>query len=102
MGATSAEHGLVFGCIWPKEDYPWISLWCCSRDGVPKARGIEFGTTGLHQPFPILSRHPRLFDLPTFEFIDAGEKRTRSYACFMMQVPNDFAGVKELNLTDGS
>lgn len=96
--ATNPAEGLLLGYVWPTSDYPWISLWCCSRDGIPMARGLEFGTTGLHQPFPILSQHPRLLDLPTFAFIDAGASQKRSYACFQLKVPVGFQGVRDLSL----
>jgi hypothetical protein len=45
--------GQVFGYCWKRADYPWISLWCCEREGGYLSRGIEFGTTGLHKPFPV-------------------------------------------------
>lgn len=96
--ATSPAAGLLLGYVWPAADYPWISLWCCSRGGRACARGLEFGTTGLHQPFPILSRHPRIFDLPTSQYIDAGETQTRSYGLFLARVPADFRGVASLAL----
>lgn len=98
--ATSGMHGLVLGYVWPTSHYPWISLWCSSgHDGAPRARGLEFGTTGLHQPPPILARHPRLFGLPTFEYIDTGETHTRSYASFLLRVPPDFLGVGDLTVS---
>ena len=79
-------------------DYPWISLWCCEREGGYMSRGIEFGTTGLHKPFPMLVRHPMLFDLPTFVSIDAQEKQTRAYAVFILEAPKDFKGVGTLTM----
>jgi len=99
--ATSSKQGLLLGYVWPSVDYPWISLWCCSRDGSPCARGLEFGTTGLHQPFPILAQHPKLLGLPTFAHIDAGESQIRSYAAFLLRVPSDFSGVQTLSLSNG-
>lgn len=99
--ASNPEEGLLLGYLWPASDYPWISLWCCSRGGVPAARGLEFGTTGLHQPFPIISRHPRLLDLPTFACIDAGESQKRRYACFLLKVPDGFQGVQDVSLDGG-
>jgi len=99
--ASNPTEGLLIGYLWPAADYPWISLWCCSRGGIPVARGLEFGTSGLHQPFPVLSQHPRLFDLPTFAFIDAGESQKRSYACFLLKVPVGFQGVRDLSLDGG-
>jgi len=99
--ATNPRLGLVLGYIWKKCHYPWISLWCCSRDGKPCARGLEFGTTGLHQPFPILARHPVLLDLPTSVYIDVGETCTRNYACFLLKVPQGFKGVHTIELEGG-
>lgn len=94
--AYTADQKLLLGYVWPRADYPWVSLWCSSAGEEPKARGLEFGTTGLHQPFPVLSQHPRIFDLPTFEYLDAGESRQRSFACFLLSISEDFAGVESL------
>eukprot|EP00927_Polykrikos_kofoidii_P030907 TRINITY_DN26586_c0_g1_i1.p1 TRINITY_DN26586_c0_g1~~TRINITY_DN26586_c0_g1_i1.p1 ORF type:complete len:376 (+),score=47.33 TRINITY_DN26586_c0_g1_i1:73-1200(+) len=96
--ATSAKDGFVFGYVWPSKDYPWISLWCSSSEGVPRARGLEFGTTGLHQPFGTLARHPMVFDLPTFAYIDADESCTRRYAMFIVSAPSDFRGVETIGI----
>ena len=94
--ATNPELGLVFGYCWKRSDYPWISLWCCERPDGYMSRGIEFGTTGLHKPFPMLVEHPQIFDLPTFISLDAQESQTRGYAMFLAEVPQDFAGVGRL------
>ena len=94
MTATDPTRGsgLVFGYCWKRADYPWISLWCCSRDDGYMSRGIEFGTTGLHKPFPMLAKHPTLFGLPTFHVLDAQESQTRGYAMFLAEVPEQYAG----------
>ena len=46
------------------------------------ARGLEFGTTGLHQPYSILVAKGRIFDRPLFEYLDAGQTVARSYAAY--------------------
>ena len=39
VAATNKKLGLVFGYCWQRADYPWISLWCCSRpDGYGKSK----------------------------------------------------------------
>lgn len=96
--ATSARNKLLFGYVWRPIHYPWISLWCSSRDGAPCARGLEFGTTGLHQPFDVLARHPAIFDLSTYKHIDAEETQTYRYVTFLVEVPDDFGGVSGINL----
>jgi len=49
--ATSASKELLLGYMWRTADYPWLNFWRHVADGKPLARGLEFGTTGLHQPF---------------------------------------------------
>ena len=66
------------------------------QDGKPLARGLEFGTSGLHQPFPVLVSKPRILGRPTFAYLDAGESATRVYTAFLMKVPRDFAGVNQV------
>lgn len=97
--ATSPTHGLVFGYLWKTSDYPWVSLWRDVRQGKPSARGLEFGSTGLHQPFRILATVGRIWDRPVYEFLDASESRAKSYTSFLLQVPKDFLGVQSLEVT---
>jgi len=99
--AATASRGLLIGYLWPTADYPWVSLWRDVRDGRPAARGLEFGSTGLHQPFPTLVQVGRLWDRPLFEFLDAGETRTKTYWMFLARIPTDFRGVQRIEF-DGS
>ena len=91
--ALSPTHGLVLGYVWRTSDYPWLNIWRHVADGKPLARGLEFGTTGLHQPFPALVRKGSIFGRPLLDYLDAGESRARSYAAFLAAAPRDFAGV---------
>lgn len=91
--AATPGQGLLIGYIWRARDYPWVSVWRDVSEGRPAARGLEFGTTGLHQPFPILTRKGTIFGRQLFEHLDAGESRVKSYAMFLCRVPTDFAGV---------
>ena len=94
--ATNASKELLVGYIFKTADYPWLNIWRHVQDGKPLARGLEFGTTGLHQPFPVLIGKPQIFGRPTFTYLDAGDSATRSYAAFLIKVPRDFAGVNRL------
>jgi hypothetical protein len=96
--AASPAQGLLIGYFWRTTDYPWVSLWRDVRAGKPAARGLEFGTTGLHQPFATLVKKGRIWDRPLFEFIDAGEKVTKTYTAFLCSVPKDFKGVDSLRV----
>jgi hypothetical protein len=88
----------LIGYIWRTRDYPWVSLWRDVRNGQPAARGLEFGSTGLHQPFPILTKKGKIWDRPLFEYIDADETITKKYAAFLLKVPVDFRGVESVRL----
>lgn len=99
--ALSRGSRLLLGYVWRTADYPWVSLWRDVRDGKPAARGLEFGTTGLHQPYPVLVKKGLLWDRPLFEYLDAGETATRSYLAFLIEVPSDFEGVERVELGHG-
>jgi hypothetical protein len=99
--ATSPSRGLLIGYLWKASDYPWFNAWRHSEKGVPAARGLEFGTTGLHQPFPILVRKGRIFGQPIYTFVDASETVKRSYAGFLFRVPADYRGVAKVTYTNG-
>ncbi len=96
--AASPTQGWLIGYLWKTSDYPWVSLWRDVHDGKPAARGLEFGSTGLHQPFPILAKKGRIWDRPLFEYLDAGEKMTKTYTAFLCPIPKDFKGVTTLRI----
>ncbi len=99
--AVNAARGLLIGYLWKTADYPWLNLWREVRDGKPLARGLEFGTTGLHQPFDVLLKKGRIFGRPIFAYLDAGETARRSYAAFLFAIPNDFQGVAAVRYESG-
>ena len=94
--AASPTRRLLIGYLWRTQDYPWVSLWRDTRDGHPTARGLEFGSTGLHQPFPVLTKQGRIFDRPLFDYLDSDQTTTRTYALFLADLPPDFRGVERL------
>jgi hypothetical protein len=99
--AVNAARGLLLGYLWKTSDYPWLNIWRHVEDGKPLARGLEFGTTGLHQPFAVLLEKNRIFGRPIHAYLDAGESAARSYAAFLFAVPADFQGVAELRYESG-
>lgn len=99
--ACNPARGLLIGYVWKTADYPWFNAWRHVENGKPLARGLEFGTTGLHQPFPVLVAKGRIFGRPIYEYLDAGSTVTKSYACFLFAIPKDFAGVGKLTLKNG-
>jgi hypothetical protein len=100
--ACSPTHKLLLGYAWITADYPWLNIWRYRQDGQIAARGLEFGTTGYHQPFAALVRQGRILDRPLYDYLDADETVARSYLCFLAKIPEDFEGIGELRFDAGS
>lgn len=96
--AVNPGRGLLLGYAWKRDDYGWIDAWRHVDAGKPFARGLEFGTTGLHQPFPVLVKQGAIFKTPIYAHIDAGESVTRTYVAFLVRVPTDHAGVAGISV----
>ncbi len=99
--ASSVSGGILIGYIWKTSDYPWFNAWRHADTGRPAARGLEFGTTGLHQPFSVLVKKGRIFDRPLYAYLDAGQTEARSYACFLFRIPQDYTGVARITYASG-
>ena len=100
--ASSPSKGLLIGYLWETAEYPWLNIWRRAEDGVPLARGLEFGTTGLHQPFPILVKKGTIFERPLLDFLDASESKTRSYIGFLAKIPESYQGVDDAIYENGT
>ncbi len=95
--AANAAKGLLIGYMWKTAEYPWLNIWRHVDDkGAPMARGLEFGTTGLHQPFGVLLQKGRIFGRPFVGWIEPGETHTRSYAAFLARIPSGYRGVERV------
>jgi hypothetical protein len=99
--AATPSRGLLLGYIWRTREYPWLNIWRHVEGGGPAARGLEFGTTGLHQPPPVLVAKGKIFGRPLFDFLDASSEVARSYAAFLVKIPAGFQGVARLAYQGG-
>jgi hypothetical protein len=94
--AVNPAQGLLIGYIWRASEYPWFNVWRHVENGKPFARGLEFGTTGLHQPYPVLTKKGRIFGRQLFAFLDSGETQSRQYQVFLLKVPSAYVGVNRM------
>ena len=105
IAALNLPHRLLLGYCFRRSDFPWVAIWeeNQSRAAAPwngrcQTRGLEFGST----PFPITRREAfavsPLFDTPTFSIVPAKGKVTVSYLSFLAQVPEDFGGVRDIQV----
>lgn len=88
--AYDPVSGLVIGYLWKTGDYPWINIWQQVQDGIPVAKGLEFGTAGMSGTYEELIEPDAWFhEVPSWEFIDAGERVEKNYLMFLFNIgPN--------------
>jgi hypothetical protein len=100
--ASNPAQGLMLGYLWKIEDYPWINFWRSMENDNPIAFGMEFGTTGLHEPFAVLAKKGKIFDRNLYEFIDAQETINKTFLAFLAKIPVDFNGVDNIRLENST
>ncbi|MFC1607740.1 hypothetical protein ACFL47_07190 [Candidatus Latescibacterota bacterium] len=99
--ACNPGQGLLIGYRWKLSEYPWLNIWRNSAEGKPTARGLEFGTTGLHKPFGDLISKGTILGAPLYEYLDAGEVTVKTYSMFLAKIPSDCKGVSNVLMRNG-
>ncbi len=94
------NKGLLLGYLWRIEDYPWINFWRSMENDEPVAFGMEFGTTGLHEPFPVVAKKGKIFDQNIYDFIDANEVVRKSFTAFLAKIPQNYSGVDRIEINN--
>ena len=94
--AVNASRGLLLGYLWPVSEYPWLNLWYMSYGNQTVARGLEFGTTGLHQAWSVVLERDSLLGEPIYETVAVNDTICKSYIMFQTEIPNDFKGVESV------
>ncbi|MGC9341910.1 MAG: hypothetical protein ACP5E3_04350, partial [Bacteroidales bacterium] len=100
--ACNPGKNLLLGYLWKRVHYPWINFWRSVDEGIPMAFGMEFGTTGLHEPFPVVARRGQIFGESIYDFIDAHEIITKRYFVFLAKIPQDYQGVDGIEVSNNS
>ncbi|MCE5250283.1 hypothetical protein LLG96_08690 [bacterium] len=100
--ACNPEKRLMLGYIWKLSDYPWLDIWRNSAGGKPDARGLEFGTTGLHRQVGDMMAKGKILDRPLFEYCDAGQTITKSYVAFITEIPAGYKGAEAVSYSADS
>ncbi len=106
IAALNLPNRLLLGYCFRRSDFPWVAVWeeNQSRNAAPwngrsQTRGLEFGST----PWPVVRREAfavsPLFDTPTFSIVPAKGKTTVNYLSFLAQVPEDFGGLRDIQVT---
>ncbi|NTS42571.1 hypothetical protein HRG84_16845 [Flavisolibacter sp. BT320] len=100
--ANSPSAQTLLGYVWKRSDYPWIAHWLHFEGENLRYRGLEFGTTGVHQPIQSIWEKGlvNLLGERTCQFIDTGEAHQRSYLAFLHHLPKGFRGVQQVQVED--
>ncbi len=96
--AVNPSLNLMVGYIWPTSDYPWLNLWLRLQNNTPFARGLEFGSTGLHQPWPELLEMDTIFGKKLYEEVNVDTTILKSYYTFLSEIPSDYKGVESVTI----
>src|SRR5271157_3943707 len=88
--AWSPRTKVLFGYIWNRSDFPWLSLWEENRsrnqppwNGETLTRGIEFGTSPMPETRRQMIERGKLFGTPCFRWIPARTKVRLEYSAFL-------------------
>jgi hypothetical protein len=100
--AYTVATRLLIGYIWRRSDFPWVNFWQDWSDGVMRYRGLEFGTTGVHEPLHRIVGTGRssILGEKAIRYIDAGEEVSTSYGSFLLKLENDLKFVTDVSLSD--
>lgn len=96
--ASNPDKNMLLGYIWKTNEYPWVNFWRSMENNEPQAYGIEFGTTGLHEPFPVIAKKGEIFGQKIYDFIDANEVIEKSFIAFLAKIPTDYRGVSQIHV----
>jgi hypothetical protein len=61
---------------------------------------MEFGTTGMHEPYPVLAKKAKIFNQNIFAFIDTNEIISKSFTAFLAKIPADYIGVEKIEIAN--
>lgn len=90
-------YRVLLGYIFPSEGSPWIADYQSST-GARAVRGIEFGSSPFDEGLRRSVERASLFDTPTYRWIGGKQRLKREFTVFLMEIPEGFAGVKDVRL----
>ena len=100
FAAWNASRGLLCGYVFRAREFPWLNAWE-NNDSRRKTRGMEFSTTPVEGSMKALFATPRLLDTPTFEWLDAKSRISKSFFSFSLDIPRDYSGVASIRFDGG-
>ncbi|MCG8653342.1 MAG: hypothetical protein MI861_26120, partial [Pirellulales bacterium] len=98
----------LIGYVWKTSDFPWMGDWQENGrnkqlpwQGKVKARGMEFGTTPFGGPMQNVVSAGDLWETPQYRWLPGRQRVTVRYVAFLLEIPDDFRGVADVQAKDG-
>jgi hypothetical protein len=92
IAAWNPRLGSLYGQVFSARKFPWLNVWE-NHDQRRTARGMEFSTTPIDGSLKALVAHPSLLDTPTFEWLDARSRLSKSFFSFTLAIPDNYRGI---------
>ncbi|MGA8151371.1 MAG: hypothetical protein WB952_10510 [Terriglobales bacterium] len=99
-GYFAAWHpgmGVLFGYLFSRHEFPWMNVWE-RNDEQRQTRGMEFSNTPVNGTMRTLFETPKIWGLPTCEWLVARGRLRKRFAAFSTVIPGDFQGVADLQV----
>jgi hypothetical protein len=91
---------LLIGCLFRREEFPWVQNWEFYPANGKLVRGLEFSTMPFDEARRI-SAERRLFGLPGYRWLPAKSKIESRYVLFYTRVPEGFTRVDDVRAGKG-
>lgn len=95
--AFQRRLGLLFGYVYARADFPWLNVWECNTEKM-QTRGMEFSNTPLHGTMKTLISTPQIWDVPTYEWLDARSTVQKQFMAFLHPVPQSYRGTAAIRV----
>ena len=99
-GYFAAWHpriGLLFGYVFSRHEFPWMNVWD-SNDDHWQIRGMEFSNTPVYGTMRALVEKPRVWGIPTYEWLVSNGKIHKRFLAFCSTIPRNFQGVADIQV----
>jgi hypothetical protein len=103
------EYRVLIGYIYPTEGNPWLADWQENKrstfkpwNGQVVARGMEFGNSPVAEGLRKAVDRGSLFGVPAYGWIGARAKRRTEFTVFLREIPEGFAGVRDVRMDNGT
>ncbi len=93
--AFQRRLALLFGYVYARADFPWLNVWQCNNEKM-KTRGMEFSNTPHHGTMKTLISASHIWDVPTYEWLDAHSTVRKRFIAFLHPVPRDYRGTADI------